>query len=70
MVITLCLYVIALWARVLEVQTCTVSILVSVLILATFRALFHHLTPTGRVTVSGRVVEVTPNVTGQSSRSR
>jgi len=30
-----------------------------------FLALFSYLTPSGRVTVTGRVVEVTPNVTGQ-----
>ena len=34
-------------------------------ILATFLALFNYLTPAGRVTVTGKVVEVTPNVTGQ-----
>jgi multidrug resistance efflux pump len=33
--------------------------------LVTFLALFNYLTPSGRVTVTGRVVEVTPNVTGQ-----
>jgi multidrug resistance efflux pump len=42
-----------------------VSVLVGVFILATFMALFNYLTPSGRVTVTGRVVEVTPNVTGQ-----
>lgn len=34
-------------------------------ILATFPALFNYLTPSGRLTVTGRVVEVTPNVSGQ-----
>jgi multidrug resistance efflux pump len=43
----------------------TVSVLIGVFILATFLALFNYLTPSGRVTVTGRVVEVTPNVTGQ-----
>ena len=43
----------------------TVSLLVGGFILATFLALFNYLTPSGRVTVTGRVVEVTPNVTGQ-----
>ncbi len=43
----------------------TVSILIGVFILATFLALFNYLTPSGKVTVTGRVVEVTPNVTGQ-----
>ena len=39
--------------------------MVGAFILATFLALFNYLTPSGRVTVTGRVVEVTPNVTGQ-----
>ena len=43
----------------------TAAILVGAFILATFLALFNYLTPSGRVTVAGRVVEVTPNVTGQ-----
>jgi multidrug resistance efflux pump len=46
----------------------TVAALVGVLILATFLALFNYLTylaASDRVTVTGRVVEVTPNVTGQ-----
>jgi hypothetical protein len=43
----------------------TVSLLVGGFILATFLALFNYLTPSGRVTVTGSVVEVTPNVTGQ-----
>ena len=43
----------------------TISLLMGGFILATFLALFNCLTPSGRVTVTGRVVEVTPNVTGQ-----
>jgi multidrug resistance efflux pump len=43
----------------------TVAVLIGVFILAIFLALFNYLTPSGRVTVTGRVVEVTPNVTGQ-----
>jgi multidrug resistance efflux pump len=43
----------------------TVSLLVGGYSLETSLALFNHLTPSGRVTVTGRVVEVTPNVTGQ-----
>ena len=72
MVIILCLYVVALWlvfSRFKLVRwgwvSGTVSVLVGVFILATFLALFNYLTPSGRVTVTGRVVEVTPNVTGQ-----
>jgi multidrug resistance efflux pump len=58
--------------RVLEIQTGamgwlsgSISLLIGGFILATFLALFNYLTPSGRVTVTGRVVEVTPNVTGQ-----
>ena len=43
----------------------TVTALIGGFILATFLALFNYLTPSGRLTVTGRVVEVTPNVTGQ-----
>jgi multidrug resistance efflux pump len=70
--IILCLYVVALWlvfSRFKLVRwgwlSGTVSILIGVFILATFLALFNYLTPAGKVTVTGRVVEVTPNVTGQ-----
>jgi multidrug resistance efflux pump len=72
MIIILCLYVVALWLVFSKFKLVrwgwlsgTVSILVGGFILATFLALFNYLTPSGRVTVAGRVVEVTPNVTGQ-----
>jgi multidrug resistance efflux pump len=72
MVIILGLYVVALWLVFSKFRLVrwgwlsgTVSALVGVFILATFLALFNYLTPSGRVTVAGRVVEVTPNVTGQ-----
>jgi multidrug resistance efflux pump len=42
-----------------------VTVLVGVGILAVFLGLLHYLTPSGRVAVIGRVVEVTPNVAGQ-----
>jgi multidrug resistance efflux pump len=71
-VIILCLYVIALWIVFSKFKLVrwgwlsgTISILIGVFILATFLALFNYLTPAGKVTVTGRVVEVTPNVTGQ-----
>jgi len=71
-VIILCLYVVALWLVFSKLKLVrwgwlsgTVSVLIGVLILATFLGLFNYLTPSGRVTVTGRVVEVTPNVTGQ-----
>ena len=70
--IILCLYFAALWLIFSRFKLIrwgwlsgTVSVLVGALILATFLALFNYLTPSGRITVIGRVVEVTPNVTGQ-----
>jgi multidrug resistance efflux pump len=72
MVIILCLYVVALWLVFSKFRIVrwgwlsgTVAIVIGAFILATFLALFNYLTPSGRVTVTGRVVEVTPNVTGQ-----
>ena len=72
MVIILCLYVVALWlvfSRFKLVRwgwlSGTISVLIGVFILATFLALFNYLTPAGKVTVTGKVIEVTPNVTGQ-----
>ena len=72
MVIILCLYVVALWLVFSKFKLVrwgwlsgTISLLTGGFILATFLALFNYLTPSGRVTVTGRVVEVTPNVTGQ-----
>jgi multidrug resistance efflux pump len=72
MIFILCLYVVALWLVFSKFKLVrwgwlsgTIAILVGVFILATFLALFNYLTPSGRVTVTGRVVEVTPNVTGQ-----
>jgi multidrug resistance efflux pump len=71
-IIILCLYVVALWivfSRFKLVRwgwlSGTISVLIGVFILATFLALFNYLTPAGKVTVAGKVVEVTPNVTGQ-----
>src|SRR4030081_2154593 len=72
MIIILCLYIVALWLVFSKFKLVrwgwlsgTVSVLIGVFILAIFLALFNYLTPSGRVTVTGRVVEVTPNVTGQ-----
>jgi multidrug resistance efflux pump len=72
MVIILCFYVIALWLVFSKFKLVrwgwasgTVAVLAGAFILAVFLALFNYLTPSGRVTVAGRVVEVTPNVTGQ-----
>lgn len=72
MVIILCLYILAMWAVFSKFKLArwgwlsgTVSVLTGALILAIFLGLFNYLTPSGRVTVAGKVVEVTPNVTGQ-----
>src|SRR6202158_4973502 len=72
MLIILCLYVVALWLVFSKFKLVrwgwgsgTVAVLVGAVMLAIFLALFNFLTPSGRVTVTGRVVEVTPNVTGQ-----
>jgi multidrug resistance efflux pump len=72
MLIILCLYIVALWAIFSKFKLVrwgwasgSVAVLVGLLILATFLALFNYLTPSGRLTVTGRVVEVTPNVSGQ-----
>jgi multidrug resistance efflux pump len=70
--IILCLYIVALWVVFSKFKLVrwgwfsgTVSVLIGVLILAIFLGLFNYLTPSGRVTVAGTVVEVTPNVSGQ-----
>jgi multidrug resistance efflux pump len=72
MLIILCLYAVALWAIVSRFKLVrwgwasgSVAVLVGLLILAAFLALFDYLTPSGRLTVTGRVAEVTPNVSGQ-----
>ena len=72
MVIILCLYVIAMWAIFSKFKLVrwgwlsgAVAIITGTFILATFMGLFNYLTPSGKVTVTGRVVEVTPNVSGE-----
>ena len=77
MLIILCLYFVALWllfARFKFVRwgwlSGTISVVIGAFILATFLALFNYLTPSGKVTVTGRVVEVTPNVRDRSFRFR
>ncbi|MFK4725064.1 multidrug resistance efflux pump [Bradyrhizobium niftali] len=72
MVIILCLYAFAMWAVFSKFKLVrwgwvsgTISVLIGAFILATFMALFNYLTPSGRVTVTGRVVEVAPNVSGE-----
>jgi multidrug resistance efflux pump len=71
-IVILCLYIVALWLIFARFKLVgwgwlsgTASVLTGAVILAFFLALFNILTPSGRVTVTGRVIEVTPNVTGQ-----
>jgi multidrug resistance efflux pump len=59
-------------ASLLTIQACALGLVIGddigsyrLFILATFLALFNYLTPAGKVTVTGKVIEVTPNVTGQ-----
>jgi multidrug resistance efflux pump len=72
MLIILCLYIVALWAIFSKFKLVrwgwgsgSAAALVGLLILAVFLALFNYLTPSGTLTVTGRVVQVTPNVSGQ-----
>jgi multidrug resistance efflux pump len=43
----------------------TVTVLVGAFILAVFMAMFNYLTPSGSFVIVSRVVEITPNVSGQ-----
>jgi multidrug resistance efflux pump len=72
MLIIICLYIVGLWAIFSKFKLVrwgwasgSVAGLVGLLIVATFIALFNYLTPSGELTVTGRVVQVTPNVSGQ-----
>ncbi len=72
MVVILCLYLFVLWLVFAKTKLVrwswfsgTISVLMGAFILAAFLALFNYFTPSGRVTVTGRVVEVTPNVSGE-----
>jgi multidrug resistance efflux pump len=42
-----------------------VTVAIGLAIVGVFMALFNHLTPSGRIAVAGRVVDVTPNIAGQ-----
>ena len=72
MLIILCIYFVALWLVFVKFRIVrwgwlsgTISVLIGAFILATFLALFNYFILSGKVTVTGRVVEVTPNVSGQ-----
>jgi multidrug resistance efflux pump len=71
MVIVAGLYAILVWVVFFRLKLLpwnwlagTLTVLVGVLLCAVLVALLSHQTPTGRVTVISRVVEVTPNVSG------
>jgi multidrug resistance efflux pump len=72
MVIIATLYVVLLWLVFSKFKLVrwgwlsgSVAVAVGLFILGVFLALFNYLTPSGRIVVAGRVVEVTPNVTGE-----
>jgi multidrug resistance efflux pump len=46
----------------------SVTVAIGLAILGVFLALFNYLTPSGRIVVGGRVLEVTPNVSGEVIR--
>jgi len=71
MLIIATLYVVLLWLVFSKLKLLrwgwfsgTVAVLGGLLILAVFLALFNYLTPSGRFVIVARVVEVTPNVSG------
>jgi multidrug resistance efflux pump len=72
MLIVLCFYIVLVWLAFSKFKLVawgwgsgSITVLVGAIILAVFLALFNYLTPYGSLTVVGRVVEVTPNVSGQ-----
>ncbi|WP_061024695.1 biotin/lipoyl-binding protein [Bradyrhizobium sp. CCH5-F6] len=72
MLIIVCLYLALVWLVFSKLKLLkwgwgpgSVTVLVGASIVAVFMALFNYLTPSGSLTVISRVVEVTPNVSGQ-----
>jgi len=72
MVIILVTYLVLVWLLFFKLKllrltwmTGALATLVGLFILAVFAALLNTLTPTGRIVVGSRVVEVTPNVSGE-----
>jgi multidrug resistance efflux pump len=71
MIIILILYLALVWLVFSKLELVkwnwtsgTITALLGAFILAVFLALLNFLTPSGTITVAGRVVEVTPNVSG------
>ncbi|MBR0784126.1 HlyD family secretion protein [Bradyrhizobium iriomotense] len=72
MLIILTLYVVLVWLVFSKLKLVrwgwgsgTVAVLIGAFILAVFLAMFNYLTPSGSFVVISRVLEVTPNVSGQ-----
>jgi multidrug resistance efflux pump len=72
MLIILTLYLVLVWLAFSKLKLLkwgwasgTVTVLIGAFILAVFLALFNYLTPSGSFVVISRVMEVTPNVSGQ-----
>jgi multidrug resistance efflux pump len=72
MLIILTLYVVLMWLAFSKFKLVkwgwmsgTVAVLGGAFILAVFLAMFNYLTPSGNFVVVSRVIEVTPNVSGQ-----
>ena len=70
--IILTLYLVLVWLIIFKLKLVkwgwgsgTVAVLIGVFILAVFLAMFNYLTPSGKFVIVSRVVEVTPNVSGQ-----
>jgi|GEM_PF-1230765 len=72
MLIILTLYLVLVWLVFSKLELVkwgwgpgTVAVLIGAFILAVFLAMFNYLTPSGKFVIISRVVEVTPNVSGQ-----
>jgi multidrug resistance efflux pump len=72
MLIILTLYLVLVWLIIFKFRLVkwgwgsgTVAGLIGAFILAVFLAMFNYLTPSGKFVIVSRVVEVTPNVSGQ-----
>src|SRR5437879_13851624 len=72
MLIILGLYAVLVWVLFSKLKIVkwgwlpgSVTVLIGAFILAIFMGLFNNLTPSGRFVIVSRVVEVTPNVSGQ-----
>ena len=72
MVIVAILYGILVWVVFFKMKwirwgwlSGSISVAIGLFVLAVFVGLLNYLTPSGRIVVTGRVVEVTPNVSGE-----